>query len=127
YDEQEVNQLKSEIKELEKSISDLNASLDRLLDIYLSGDLKKSKYTEKDQSINAKIKVQEDTLAKLNRKLDVIDASSFTYESLYQYMEIAKNIETELTRLERAQLIGTLFPKGIVYKDKLVLITEIFK
>ncbi|QKY69442.1 recombinase family protein [Lentibacillus sp. CBA3610] len=127
YDEQEVNQLKSEIKELEKSISDLNASLDRLLDIYLSGDLKKSKYTEKDQSINAKIKVQEDTLAKLNRKLEAIDASSFTYESLYQYMEIAKNIETELTGLERAQLIGTLFPKGVVYKDKLVLITEVFK
>ncbi|MFD1363069.1 recombinase family protein [Lentibacillus salinarum] len=127
YDEQEVNQLKSEIKELEKSISDLNASLDRLLDIYLSGDLKKSKYTEKDKTINAKIKVQEETLAKLNRKLDAIDSSSFTYESLYQYMEIAKNIETELTGLERAQLIGTLFPKGIVYRDKLILITEVFK
>ncbi len=126
YDEQEVNQLKSEIKELEKVISDLKGSIDRLLDIYLSGDLKKEKYLEKNETINAKINIHEDNLHKLNRKLEAIDSSSFTYESLYQYMEVAKNIETELTGLERAQLIGTLFPKGILYEDKIILITEIF-
>lgn len=127
YDGQKVNHLKTEIITLEQSISDLKGSLDRLLDIYLSGDLKKDKYLEKDKSISAKIKLQEQTLRKLNRKLDAIDSSSFTYENLYQYMEIAKNIETELTGLEQAQLIGTLFPQGIFYEDKLILITEVFE
>ncbi|MYL41784.1 recombinase family protein [Virgibacillus salexigens] len=127
YDEQEINKLKAEIKDHEKTITDLKGSADRLLDIYLSGDLKKDKYVQKEKEIAAKIEFQEVALNKLNRKLTAIDSSSFTYESLYQYMEIAKNIETELTALQRAQLMGTLFPKGIVYKEKLILITEIFK
>lgn len=127
YDEHEVNQLKAEIKALEKTISDLKAGNDRLLDLYVSGGLKKEKYLEREKELNAKINVQEETLDKLNRKLTAIDSSSFTYESLYQYMEIGKNIEAELTGLEQAQLMGTLFPRGIVYENKIVLITEIFK
>ncbi|MFD2046050.1 recombinase family protein [Ornithinibacillus salinisoli] len=126
YDKNEVNILKSEIKQQEKTITDLKASLDRLLDIYLSGDLKKDKYLEKEKVFHSKIEVQEETLIKLKRKLTAIDSSSFTYESLYQYMAIAKNIESELTGLERAQLVGTLFPRGIVYDNKIILITEVF-
>lgn len=126
YDEQEINQLKENIIKYEKSLTELKGSLDRLLDIYLMGKLDKDRYLEKDKSINAKIDLQEDTLNKLNRKLKANDSSSFTYENLYQYMELARNIETELTGLERAQLLGTLFPEGILYEDKMVLITEIF-
>lgn len=127
YDEQEITELKNEIKSTEETIMELNASLDRLLDLYLSGRLVKDKYTEKEKSITSKINVQDDLLQQHKRKLTAIDSSSFTYENLYQYMGIAKDIETELTGLERAQLIGTLFPRGILYENRLILITEVFK
>ncbi|MCR1835013.1 recombinase family protein [Oceanobacillus caeni] len=127
HDEDEITGLKAKIKNADKTVSELRASLDRLLDLYLLGKIKKDKYLDKEKELTTKLDMEEESLGKLKRKLDVIDSSSFTYESLYQYMEIAQNIETEITNLERAQLIGTLFPEGIVYRDKLVLITEIFK
>lgn len=127
YNEEEVNNLKTEVKALEKAMTDLNASADRLLDLFLSGGINKSKYTEKEKEITTKRNLQDDDLNKLRRKLSAIDSSSFTYESLYQYMAIAKNIEMELTGLEKAQLMGTLFPSGVVYKNKLILTTEVFK
>ncbi|WP_156290739.1 recombinase family protein [Oceanobacillus salinisoli] len=127
YDEKEITNLKKEIKECKKSIDNLKSSADKLLDLYLIGKLKREKYLEKDKEINSKIEVQEETLNKLERKLQAIDSSAFTYENLFQYMAIAQNIETELTGLERAQLMGTLFPLGVLYKDKIILITEVFK
>lgn len=126
HDEKEISILKDKIKSVEKSLTDLNGATDRLLDLYLSGGLKKDKYIEKEKEFNSKILIQEEELDKLKRKLNAIESSSFTYENLYQYMELTRNLETELTNLEKAQLIGTLFPKGVVYKDKIILITEVF-
>lgn len=127
YDQQEIDDLKKEIKENEKVMTDLKGSLERLLDLYLSGNLMKETYIKKEKELKEKLAIQDHQLDKLERKLSAIDSSSFTYESLYQYLEIARNIETELTNLEKAQLMGTLFPHGTIYEDKLVLTTEIFQ
>lgn len=127
HDEESINELKKEIKTLEKSINNLKLSQDKLLDLYLSGNrMTKEKYISKENEIKSKLEIEMDQLDKLKRKLHSIDTSSFTYENLYQYMEMASGIDKELTNLERAQLVGRLFPKGILYEDKIVLITEVF-
>lgn len=126
HNEDEILLLKNKIKSVEKDLTDLRSSTDRLLDLYLSGGLKKDKYMEKEKELSSKLAVQEEELEKLKRKFEVIESSSFTYDNLYQYMGLARNIETELTNLEKAQLLGTLFPKGILYEDNLILITEVF-
>lgn len=126
HDENEIQLLKKEIKEVEKEVSNLNSSLDKLLDLYLSGDIEKNKYLNKEKEIKTKLKIQEEELSKLKLKYKALESSAFSYENLYQYISIAQNIETELTPLERAQLLGRIFPKGILYNDKLVLITEVF-
>lgn len=126
HNEDEIAALKNQIKSVEKGLTDFRSSADRLLDLYLSGGLKKDKYMEKEKELNSKLIFQEEELDKLKRKFEAIESSSFTYENLYQYMELTRNIETELTNLEKAQLMGTLFPKGIVYEDKIILITEVF-
>src|SRR5690606_21350104 len=106
HDEKEISILKNRIKSVEKTLTDLSGAADRLLDLYLSGGLKKDKYIEKEKEFNSKIIIQEEELNKLKRKLNVIESSSFTYENLYQYMELTRNLETELTNLEKAQLMG---------------------
>jgi DNA invertase Pin-like site-specific DNA recombinase len=126
HNEEEISNLKNKIKSMEKDLTDLRSSAERLLDLYLSGGLNKDKYMEKEKELNSKLTIQEEELEKHKRKFEAIESSSFTYENLYQYIELTQNIETELTNLEKAQLMGTLFPTGILYEDKLILITEVF-
>lgn len=126
HNEKEISILKADIKNIEKSLNDLKSGQDRLLDLYINGDIKKAKYLEREKEINSKIFIQEDELGKMKRKLHVINASAYSYKNLYQYLLIAKKIDTKLTGLERAQLMGELFTKGIVYEDKIVLISEVF-
>lgn len=128
YDENAVSDLKEKIKGMEKALIDLQASADRLLDLYISGAIRdKEKYVTKEKEINSKINLQKTALDKLKRKLHAIDSSSFSYKSLFQYMSIAKNIDKRLTALEQAQLLGTLFPQGTLSDKKITLVTEIFQ
>lgn len=128
FDEEEVNQLKSEIDKYEKANDRLSASLDRLLDLYLSGSsLSKESYLAKETEIKNKLEVNEKLMQQLKTKLNAIDTKSLTYENLYEYLEMAADFDKELTNLEKAQMIGTLFPNGILYEDELILITDSFQ
>lgn len=126
-DEEEVSDLKSKLKTSKKAIDKFKNSQDRLLDVYLSGDLSKNRYLEKDKEIESKVKIEEEAYEKMEMKLKAIDRNNFNYESLYQYMMIARDIEHKLEPLEKAQLIGTIFPRGMFYEDKLILTTEVMQ
>ncbi|MEK5106548.1 recombinase family protein [Cytobacillus sp. FSL K6-0129] len=125
-DELEIKDLKKEIKKIEKELNALKMSLERLLDLYLSGGVKKDIYIERDKVNQSKVTIYEENLNKLYRKLKMLDSNKLNYEVLNHYMLIAKKIDTKLTAMEKAQLMGTLFPSGIVYEDKIVLITEVY-
>lgn len=129
FDENEVSQLKQKVNDLEQSVEKLNESADRLLDLYISGSkgLTKEKYTQKENDLTARIKEESKLLQQYKDKLQEIDLKSFSYENLYEYMEIVSDLEKDLTNLEKAQLMGTVFPKGTLYEDKLVLVTEMYK
>ena len=47
-----------------------------------------------------------------------------SYDYLYELLEIAENLETEFTPIERAQLMGRLFPTAVLFRDSLVLKAE---
>ncbi|MFX3616095.1 MAG: recombinase family protein [Sporolactobacillus sp.] len=119
--DKEINSLKSKIKLIEKRIGILNQKMDRLMDLYLDGGFDKNQLETKKNGIDKEIAINQKNASEEIIKLDMMEKKRWNYSVVYQYLEIAKNFDTDLTDLERAQLIGTLFPTATVYRDKIVL------
>ncbi|MGG6437424.1 recombinase family protein [Saccharococcus caldoxylosilyticus] len=124
-DQNELNTLKKNVKTLNKKISKLQESLDRLLDLYLAGGLKKEKYLEKQKQLESQIEIYKKELDKNELKLKSVESNIWNYEYLYEYLEVISDLEKELTPLERAQLVGKIFPTATLYREKLILTADV--
>lgn len=126
-DDNELSELNSKASTHEKTLKKLHESKDKLLDLYLTSDIEKDVYTKKDADLSNKIKLESESLNKIKRNIDLINEKEWNYENLYEYIEIASEIGTNLTRHEQAVLISKIFNKGVLYENELVLTTEIYK
>lgn len=127
-DDSELDDLNMKASKTNKTLKKLQESKDKLLDLYLtSDDLDKDLYTKKDADLTNKIKLESESLNKIKRNIDLINEKEWNYENLYEYIEIASEIGTNLTRHEQAVLIGKIFSKGVLYENELIITTEIYK
>lgn len=124
--EDELKQLKKETKASTKSLNKLNQSKDRLLDLYLNAQIEKDSYLKKEEELTKKIEITSEQIEKLNRKTAAINKKEWNYETLYDYIEVAGRIGTDLTRHEQARIIGDIFIKAVLTEEQLVLTTEIY-
>ena len=120
-DEAGIKRLKESIKSNRSEVNTAKASLDKLLDLYLTDKLTKDKYLSKEKELNQKIKVFEKQLQENELKLELIGKEELTYENIHRYLEVVGNFSKDLTPLELANLVGSLFPKGTLYENKLVM------
>jgi site-specific DNA recombinase len=60
----------------------------------------------------------------LKAKYEMLKKNESSYEYVYELLEIAEGFETELTDIEKAQVMGNLFPAAVLYKDYLLLKAE---
>jgi len=121
-----------EIKDLEKLLSALDTKinkthqkLERLLELYLDGSFDKTTLISKQDTIKSELDAQEREKVAVQSKLKLVQSQSWSYDMIYELFEVVDNFETELEPFEQAKVFGQLFPKAVLNKDKLVLITTI--
>jgi site-specific DNA recombinase len=124
-DSTEILLLEKQTKKNDSLIRSLQSKLDKLIDLYLESALSKELLAKKQAEIENEI----NTITIQNKhamaKLDVLRNNTFNYDFIYELFEIAEGFETDLTPFEKAQVTGKLFPNGIVFHDKLILMAVI--
>jgi site-specific DNA recombinase len=120
----EIGLLQKQIKSHNKSLNALQSKLDKLLDLYLESPMSKTVLAKKQTTIENEISVISKLNDQLKAKLDMLKKQESSYDYLYELLEIAENLETEFTPIERAQLMGRLFPTAVLFRDSLVLKAE---
>lgn len=123
YSPQDIEQLNAEIEAVNKLLTAVQQKYDNLLDLVLQGGagfspgLLETKQAEltKEREVHAARKKQ------LEGKKEAVLAKMFNYEAVSQYFEALVYLDEELTLQEQADVIGRVFPSGVLYEDKLVL------
>jgi site-specific DNA recombinase len=123
-DKDEISLLQKQIKSNDKSLNALQGKLDKLLDLYLESQMSKTVLAKKQTAIENEIAVVSKLNEQLKAKLDMLKRQESSHDYLYELLEIADNLETEFTPIERAQLMGRLFPAAVLYDERLVLKAE---
>ncbi|WP_046178812.1 recombinase family protein [Domibacillus tundrae] len=121
YDDEKLVLLEKQHKENQKRIASLNGKIDNLLDLFLDGLFNKETLIQKQTEIQTELDRMNTETQELHAKLILIRSSQNNYDSIYELFEAAEGFETELMPLERAQLFGKIFPKGILYRERLDL------
>ncbi|WP_078428806.1 recombinase family protein [Alkalihalobacterium alkalinitrilicum] len=123
----DVDEIAAQLKDINKSIETLHEKIDKLLDLYLDADVKlsKEKLVERQKSLENELEFQQKRQRQLEAKLATLKKNEWNYNMIYQYLEVAKDFDTELTALEQTQLVGRLFPTAKMYSDKIIMIAEI--
>ncbi|MDF2911116.1 MAG: resolvase [Sporolactobacillus laevolacticus] len=117
----ELKMLRKKKSKMDNSLLMINQKIDRLMDLYLDGTFDKSKLDSKKKNLENESVIYSNQKSELEIKIDLIKKNQWNYDLIYHYFEIAENFDTDLTSLERAQMIGTLFPTATVYYDKIIL------
>jgi site-specific DNA recombinase len=124
FDKSKIDVIKKQIAKNEKTINSLQAKLDKLLDLFLESPMKKETLIKKQTEIENELSIITKQNSQQIAKLEMLKKNASSYEYVYELLEIAENFDTELTPIERAQVMGNLFPKAELFKDHLVLKAE---
>lgn len=125
YDPEDIGKLEAEIKQAKKAAKEAQEKLDRLLDLYLDGKFSKEQLDKKQKMLEEELKVHQERVQQLINKKETVQANMWTYDTLYEYFSVADRFDVELTMDQQAQMIATLFPKGLLEEKKLTLHGEL--
>jgi DNA invertase Pin-like site-specific DNA recombinase len=125
FDQNEVEQIRKQIETNEKTISSLRSKLDKLLDLYLEGRHSKDILAKKETEIENELSIITNQTDQLKAKYELLKNNAFSYDFVYELMELAEGFDTEFTPLEQAQIMGSMFPQGVLYQEHLLLKAEI--
>lgn len=123
YSPQDIEQLNAEIAAVVKQLNEVQRMYDNLLDLVLKGGegfsagLLESKQAE----LESQRQLFTTRKRQLEMKKESVMAKMFNYDAVSQYLESLVYLETEMTPQEQQDLIGRLFPSGILYEDKFIL------
>jgi site-specific DNA recombinase len=121
---EDAEKTKSQLTSIEATLNKTKLRLDRLLELYLDGGLEKDIYLSKKKELDELSYSLEKQQKEIVSKNELLISHEWGYQMIADLFEVAKNFETDLTPIEQANTFGNLFPKGIVYRDKLVLISD---
>lgn len=125
FDNEEVELLQNQISKNEKVIQSLEGKLDKLLDLFLEGNFSKDTLVKKQSEIENELSTISKQTNQLKAKYEVLKNNSYSYDFIYELMELAEGFDTDFTPLQQAQIMGKLFPNGVLYKDHLILKAEL--
>jgi len=120
--EKDIDIVKANIKKIDKKIQKQHIKIERLMDLYLDDEsFNKGMLDEKKKSIENELTMYQKRKNELNIKLKMLQKKEWNYSLIFQYMESARYFNEDLTNLERAQLVGTLFPTATLYESYIML------
>lgn len=123
YSPQDIEQLNAEIEGVNKQLNEVQQMYDNLLDLVLKGGngFSAGLLDSKQSELESQRQVHTARKRQLENKKEAVMQQMFNYESVSQYFEALLYLDTEMTQQEQMDLIGRLFPSGVLYEDKLVL------
>lgn len=124
FDKSEIHQVKKQITKTEKGISTLQGKLDKLLDLFLDSKMKKDALIKKQTEIENELALLTKQNNQLHAKAEMLKKNANAYDYVYELLEVAEYFETDLSSLERAQLMGSIFPRAILYQEHFLLQAE---
>lgn len=116
--EQDKLDIEKQLKSISSTLKKANVRSERLLEIYLDGDLDRGAYLNKKDEIDKMIETLNKQQDEIKAKNELLLSNEWGYELIEELFEVAKNFETELTPFEQANMFGTLFPEAIVHGDE---------
>lgn len=122
--EDDLKKFETTKKQHDTIILKAEQKLNRLIDLYLDGEFSKDILNTRKKEIENEISFHKKKSSELKSKIDTLRKKALDYNRLVNFFEIARNLETDLTTLEQAKMIGELFPTGILYNEKLILNAE---
>lgn len=122
FDENELMKIKKEITQLKKMQHTIQEKVDRLLDLYLDGKWNKDKLDSEREKLDAQLDDTNNSLEELIRKQELIQASQLNYDTIVEFMAAADRFDSELDVEDQQELIGSLFPSGVLDLENDVLI-----
>src|SRR5699024_12122280 len=66
------------------------------------------------------------TFDNIKSKIKAIKQEEWNYENLRSYLRISRDIGTKLTRHEQAKAIADIFTEAVLFRNELVLITDVY-
>jgi DNA invertase Pin-like site-specific DNA recombinase len=123
YSPQDIEQLNAEIDAVGRLLAAVQQKYDNLLDLVLQGGAGFSPglLETKQAALANEREVHIARKKQLENKKEVVLAKMFNYEAVSQYFEALLYLDEEMTPQEQMDLIGRLFPSGVLHEDKLVL------
>lgn len=93
FDDNEIVELKSDIKQLEKLKLSIQEKTDMLLDLYLDKRWKKDQLNDKRTTLDNQMTQIKIELNERKRKSALIQNSQLNYDTVSQYLSVAKRYE----------------------------------
>lgn len=116
--------IEEKLRHIETAYKKAKLKSERLLEIYLDGDLERDTYLAKKEEFDKLTETLSQQREEIKAKNELLLSSEWGYNLIEELFEIAKNFETELTPFEQANMFGTLFPEAVVYgEERIVFIT----
>ncbi|WP_336786609.1 recombinase family protein [Paenibacillus sp. MMO-177] len=121
YGQTDIDKLSREIDATNKLLQAVQGKLDSLLDLYLDGSFSKDVLNSKKDGLEKERDLHNTTLRQLEAKRSSLANNQFNYSTVYKYLAVAERFEVMLTENEKMEMVGTLFPSGVLYEDRYVL------
>ncbi|HJV46597.1 MAG TPA: recombinase family protein [Bacillota bacterium] len=121
FTQKDIETAGNEIKASAKLIQDTQEKIDRLLDIYLEGGFSKDKLAQKKEELEKQLAVHQERQKELEAKKEAITAKLFNYDLVRSHLAIANRFDRLLSQEKQMELIGNLFPSGVLFEDRLEL------
>ncbi|ASB88384.1 recombinase family protein [Bacillus sonorensis] len=120
-EKEEIIQLEQNIKNNEQTIQKHTTKIEKLIDLYLDNHLTKDQLNKKQIEIKNITENLQSQLKRDKAKLETLKSDSWSYDFLSELFESINFFDSDFSPLERAMLMGNIFPEGIVYRDHIIL------
>ncbi|MGM0969742.1 recombinase family protein [Bacillus pumilus] len=121
HTQKDLEDMEKQVKAERKNLTKVSEKKDLLLPLYLEGKFPKEQLDKQYTMLEAQEEHHKKQVRSLEEKLHLIKSKMFNYNLITSYLSVAERFESLLTVEEQTEMISTLFPKGVVYDNEILL------
>ncbi|WP_324657360.1 recombinase family protein [Bacillus altitudinis] len=121
HTQKDLEDMEKQVKAERKNLTKVSEKKDLLLPLYLEGKFPKEQLDKQYSMLEAQEEHHKKQVRSLEEKLHLIKSKMFNYNLITSYLSVAERFENLLTVEEQTEMISTLFPKGVVYDNEILL------
>ncbi|WAT79080.1 recombinase family protein [Bacillus safensis] len=121
HTQKDLEDMEKQVKAERKNLTKVSEKKDLLLPLYLDGKFPKEQLDKQYSMLEAQEEHHKKQVRSLEEKLHLIKSKMFNYNLIVSYLSVAERFENLLTLEEQTEMISTLFPRGVVYENEILL------